>query len=91
MTEVSLQSSGQRIDFPIRGTGTLGYQNGEKIAQTIPPKKPICETKANKAGNSLAVQWLGLRALTAEGAGSIPSQGAKIPQAVQGGQKRTKN
>ena len=28
------------------------------------------------------VQWLGLRAFTAEGAGSIPGQGTKIPQAA---------
>ena len=33
-------------------------------------------------GNSLVVHWLGLCALTAEGLGSIPDQGAKIPHAV---------
>ena len=38
-------------------------------------------------GNSLVVQWLGFRAFTAEGLGSIPGQGTKIPQAVQRGQK----
>ena len=38
-------------------------------------------------GNSLAVQWLGLGAFTAEGAGSIPGQGTKIRQAVRGSQK----
>ena len=32
--------------------------------------------------NSLAVQWLGLHAFTAEGAGSIPDQGTKILQDV---------
>ena len=31
--------------------------------------------------NSLAVQWLGLHALTAEGPGSVPGGGPKIPQA----------
>ena len=31
-------------------------------------------------GTSLAVQWLGLRALTAKGLGSIPGQETKIPQ-----------
>ena len=31
-------------------------------------------------GNSLAVQWLGLQALTAEGPGSIPGWGSRIPQ-----------
>ena len=30
--------------------------------------------------NSLAVQWLGLRAFTAQGLGSTPCQGTKIPQ-----------
>ena len=34
-------------------------------------------------GNSLAVQWLGFCTLTAEGLGSIPDLGTKIPQAVQ--------
>ena len=34
-------------------------------------------------GNSLVVQKLGLHVLTAEGSGSIPGQGTKIPQAVQ--------
>ena len=29
----------------------------------------------------MAVQWLGLCAFTAEGLGSIPGQGTKIPQA----------
>ena len=38
-------------------------------------------------GNSLAVQWLGLGAFTAEGAGSIPGRGTKIPPAVWCGQK----
>ena len=41
-------------------------------------------------GNSLAVQWLGLCALTAKGPGSIPSRGTKIPQAAWcGGKKKT--
>lgn len=42
------------------------------------------------SGNSVAVQWLGLRALTVEGLGSIPCQGIKIPQAVWHGQKKKK-
>ena len=37
-------------------------------------------------GNALAVQWLGLRAFTAEGTGSIPGRGSKIPQTVLCGQ-----
>ena len=38
-------------------------------------------------GNSLAVQWLGLHTSTAEGPGSVPGRGSKIPQAARGGQK----
>ena len=34
-------------------------------------------------GNSLAVQWLGHRAFTAEGMGSIPGWGDKIQQATR--------
>ena len=41
-------------------------------------------------GSSLAVQWLGLSAFTAEVPGSIPGQGTKIPQAVQCGKNKTK-
>ena len=33
-------------------------------------------------GNSLAVQWLGLPAFTAEGLSLIPGWGSKISQAV---------
>ena len=39
-------------------------------------------------GNSLAVQWLGLHAFTAENMGSIPGRGTKIPQAAWHGQER---
>ena len=42
-------------------------------------------------GNSLAVQWLGLRAFTAEGPGSIPGRGTKIPQAAWCGKKQKAN
>ena len=42
-------------------------------------------------GNSLEVQWLVLRAFTAEGPGSIPGQGTKIPQTARLlGQKKKK-
>ena len=41
-------------------------------------------------GNSLVVQWLGLCAFTAEGQGSVPGQGTKIPQAKWHGQKKKK-
>ena len=46
--------------------------------------------KMNK-GNSLVVQWLGLCAITAKGAGSIPGRGTKITPATQHSQKRNKN
>ena len=39
-------------------------------------------------GNSLVVQWLGFRASTAGGMGSVPGQGTKIPQTTQHGQKK---
>ena len=39
--------------------------------------------KTSNYGNSLAVQWLGLRSFTAEGQGSIPGWGTKIPHAAQ--------
>ena len=38
--------------------------------------------------NSLAVQWLGLCAFTAEGLGSIPDWGTKISQATRHSQKK---
>ena len=41
-------------------------------------------------GNSLAVQWLGLGALTPGAPGSIPGQGSKVPQDMQQGQKKNK-
>ena len=40
------------------------------------------------SGNSLAVQWLGLHALTAKGLGSLSCQRTKIPQVAQ--QKKIK-
>ena len=44
--------------------------------------------KIVSARNSLAVQWLGLWALTARGPGLIPGQGTKIPHATWCGQKK---
>ena len=41
---------------------------------------------SGKQRNSLVVQWLGLCIFTAEGLGSVPGQGNKIPQAMQCGQ-----
>ena len=39
-------------------------------------------------GSSLVIQWLGLCIPTAEGMGSIPGQGTKIPLVTWYGQKR---
>ena len=41
--------------------------------------------KIGVLGNSLEVQWSGFHDFTAEGLGSIPDWGNKIPQAVQCG------
>ena len=46
--------------------------------------------KDDTFGNSLAVQWLGLSTLTAEGPGSIPGGGTKIPQVLWRDQKKKK-
>ena len=58
-----------------------------------PLLKPICTLiwllfiklcfRSDFQGNFLAIQWLGLRAPTTEGLGSIPGQGTKIPQGMQ--------
>ena len=47
-------------------------------------------TKIQYPGNSLVVQWLGLHAFTAEGAGSVPGWGTNIPQAEWHSQKKKK-
>ena len=53
-------------------------------------KKETTQLKNGQKGNFLVVQWLGLCTYTAEGAGSVPGQGTKIPQATHGGQKKKK-
>ena len=49
-----------------------------------------CSLKKETAGNSLAVQWLGLEAVTAKGPGSVPSLGTKTPRTSRHGQKKRK-
>ena len=44
-----------------------------------------------KAGNSLAVQWLGLGTFTAEGLGSFPGWGTKILSKLCSTVKKKKN
>ena len=53
---------------------SLGHLNGAESPGTS-------SSKMLSPGNFLVVQGLGLCTLTAEGAGSIPGWGIKIPQA----------
>ena len=46
--------------------------------------------KKLQGGNSLAAQWLGLHTLTAEGPGSVPARGTKIPQSASEAKKQKK-
>ena len=50
----------------------------------------VSDVNYGGGGNSLVGQWLGLGALTAEGPGSIPGRGTKIPQATRCSQKKKK-
>ena len=50
----------------------------------------MCNKLLAAFGNSLVVQWLGLCAFTAEGVGSAPGWGTKIPQAMWHCQKKPK-
>ena len=52
----------------------MGYLDESWQSKTI---------RNTKGGNSLAVQWLGLCVFTAEGPGSIPGRGSKIPKAAR--------
>ena len=47
-----------------------------------PLENKILLSKYSSYGTFLAVQWLGLWASTAGGAGSIPGQGTKIPHTM---------
>ena len=51
----------------------------------------FCPKKLLKIWNSLAVQWLGLHAVTAEGRDSIPDQRTEIPQAMSEAIKKKNN
>ena len=70
-----MESCGKSIFHFLRNGQT---EKNPKNTKKQNPQKP----QTNKKGNSLAVQWLGLRTFTAEGPGSIPSQGNKILQAA---------
>ena len=54
-------------------------------------KIPSIFIREKPFGNSLAVQWLGRHAFTAEGMGLIPDQETKISQGVQCSQKKKKS
>ena len=47
--------------------------------------------KTETVGNSLAVQWLELCAVTAEGRGSTPAQGTEVPHTEQCGGNQPTN
>ena len=51
----------------------------------------LSKKKVLKIGNTLAVQWLGLHAVTAEGPDLIPDQRTEIPQAVSEATKKKNN
>ena len=58
---------------------------------SLHPSYLICKMTVrtvSTSGTSLVVQWLRLCASTAEGVGSIPSGGTKIPHASQHGQRK---
>ena len=94
-TEVGCRALLQWI-FPTQGSTWcllcfLHWQVGSLSLE--PPGKPYwwLETFTESLlENSLAVQWLGLHALTAEGTGSTPGWGTKIPQAAGTSQKKKK-
>ena len=73
---------------PLEVTGQLGEGEGPRLGWGSPSTE--CDLRNYSLGNSLVVQWLGLCTFTAEGPGSIPGQGAKIPQAKKKKEKKRK-
>ena len=64
------------------------YTNNERLVREIKETVPfIIASQESNMENCLVVQWLGIHASTAEGAGLITGQGIKILQAVWCGQK----
>ena len=68
----------------------VGGSGGWARPQPLHPLPPTVSLSNIHSGNSLAVRWLGLCFLTAEGLGSIPGRGTKIPQAAQSGKRKRK-
>ena len=60
----------------------------EAISICLTTKRPCSKEKT--LGTSLTVQWLGLRASTAGGVGSIPGWGTRIPHATWCGRRKEK-
>ena len=82
------------VAFPFsRGSSQPGIKSRSPVWQVDslpaePQGKPECFIRTK---NSLAFQWLRLHIFSAEGTGSIPVQGTKIPQAVRCCQKKKKS
>ena len=70
--------------------GPRGRDQGEGRERELLMSPSSQQKQEARHGSSLVVQWLGLCALTAEGPGSIPGQGTKIPQAAWHSQKKKK-
>ena len=72
---------------------THTYKEGQREEERKERKMKGREKKdviKDANGNSLVVQRLGFRVLTAEGLGSIPTQAIKMPQATQSKKKKKK-
>ena len=80
------KEEGGRDQGSVRSPRILGGIQDDSVKGHETHLLPQIHQKYIYRGNSLEVQWLGLRTLNAEGPGSIPDQGTKIPQAVQYGQ-----
>ena len=77
---VSGLETGVKMGLPVGNDGILDqcYHNRDREKEIW----DMFDKQWKAQGNSLAVQWLGLCAFTAEGLGSIPGQETKIPQAA---------
>ena len=65
----------------------------ERLTLTFNPQAALrldaeAESRKQRAGPSLAVQWLRLDTPNAQGMGSIPGWGPRVPHAAWCGQKR---
>ena len=78
--ELGLWSTGSSEHDPL----APWTSHGEECSRREPESGPL----KGRVGNSLAVQWIGLRAFTAKGLSSIPGWGTKIPQAAQRSKKK---